>query len=555
MQNKKGYPSLNTLLLHNERTLNKVPYLRQPKQGKWTTYTWGEVVRQARRVAAFLLASGFRQGDKIAICSKNCAQWYIADFGISLAGMITVPLFPNQRNESIHFVLEHAEVASIFVGKVDEPSRIMGCIPKIMTVMSFGYLDTMPNAIAWEKIMATPPLEKVFLPEPDDIFSIIYTSGTSGALKGVVYTHGIIARYLALYVDDIKKICDLTTFRFLSYLPLAHIYERAAIELGSVVLFCTVSFVESLDKFADNLRYVRPTFFTAVPRIWAVFHNRINKKIPEKRLNFLLKIPIVSYIIKRKIKQSMGFCHCKNFFSGASHLPLALQEYFDKLGIRIQEGYGQSENLAYCTVSRLYHYRPGFVGTARSHVEIKLSEHSELLVKSPCLMQAYFKDKAATLDALNKDGWLHTGDIAEIDKENRVKIIDRLSDIFKNQFGEFISPGEIEELFSAIPYFEQLCLIGKNIPENVLLVALSQTGHLLERELLMKNIQLSIKQINHQLMRYERVSKILIVSEEWSPENGFLTPTFKIRRTAVESYYRKKIEKIVQEPGFVFWDI
>ncbi|KTD24824.1 long-chain fatty-acid-CoA ligase [Legionella lansingensis] len=546
--------TLNQLLLENEKQRGDKIYLRQPREGRWHEFSWAVVIRQARQVARFLQDAGLKKGDHVAIFSKNCAEWFITDFGISLAGMVSVPLFANQHQESIKYVLEHAEAKLVFVGKLDDHQRVRGYIPQDFITVSFGYHDNLNTTYLWTDVLNKEPLQEVVLPSPDDLYTIIYSSGTSGQPKGAVYTHGITANYLSLFPEDIKRIRVLDHYHLLSYLPLAHVYERSAIQLGSITIPSDVSFVESLDKFADNLREVQPTFFAAVPRIWGVFQQKIEQKLPPSRLNILLKIPFISSLIKNKIRHHLGLNRCTNCFSGASHLPVSILNFFDKLDIKIQEGYGQTENLAYATFSMLDKRRPGYVGTPRLQVEVKLADENELMIKSPCLMKEYYKNKEATSAALTKDGWLHTGDIAELDENNNVKIVGRLSENFKNQKGEFIIPAPIEKRFAMNSDIEQLCMVGRELPNNVLVITLSESGQEQSKENIKQSLQENLRKVNSELASYEKISHVIIAKKPWTTENGFLTPTLKVKRRLVETNYHDVIQGAITQPDTIVWE-
>ena len=540
------------LVEHEQKRPNNI-YLRQPKGGVWHEYTWAETLRQARQVAQFLKGLGLKKGAHIAIFSKNCAEWFIADFGITLANMVNVPLFPNQREESIRYVLEHAEVKLVFAGKLDNHLETLNNIPKDIPTVDFGYYKDIKTTHRFADIIKGEVLEDIAFPEKEDLYTIIYSSGTSGKPKGAMYTHEAIAEYLNLFPKDLNRVAELDHYRLLSYLPLAHVYERSAIQLGSICIPSDVSFVESLDTFAKNLRDVKPTLFAAVPRIWDVFQHKIEQKLSPTLLNILLKIPFLSGFIKHKIKTELGFENCVGFFSGASHLPVSIWNFFDKLDIPIQEGYGQTENIAYATLSMRATRKPRYVGIPRLGVEIKSGEKNELLMKSPCLMKGYFKDEKATHGAII-EGWLRTGDIVEIDDMQRVKIIGRLSEKFKNLKGEFISPLPIEKEFATNDWIENLCLVGKELASNVLLVDLSQKARKLPKEEVKPYLQERLHKTNQTLKSYEKISHVLVVQENWTPENNFLTPTLKVKRREVEERYRDFIQKAIDKNNAVVFE-
>lgn len=546
--------SLGQLLLKKEREAANKIYLRQPKNGAWHELTWAEAMLKARKVAAFLHQIGLKKGSHVSIFSKNCAEWFIADFGIYLAGMVSVPLFTNQHEESIHYILDHADVQLVFIGKLDDHQLVRHYIPKHLTTISFDYHDDIEVNHRWTDVSAAEPLFDLIEPDPEELYTIIYTSGTSGSPKGAMFTHQTISNYLALFPKDVENIRILDHYKLVSYLPLAHIYERSAIELGSVAIDCDVSFIESLSLFAKNLQNIQPTFFTAVPRIWNVFQEKIEAKLSPRLLNTLLKIPFISKVIKSKILKELGLNQCANSFSGASSLSLSVIKFFDKLGIHIQEGYGQTEDFAYATNSLLHDRQPGYVGTPRLGVEVKLEEDGELLLNSPCLMSGYYKDVDATKRSFTEEGWLRTGDIAEIDPRNRVKIVGRVSENFKNQSGEFVAPSPIERQFDSKELIEQLCLVGRSLPSNVLLVTLNNHARLMTKEQIELSFQNQLSAVNGQLMKYERIGYILIVKDEWTPANNLLTPTLKVRRRAVETHYSDLIQSSLTKAHGIIWE-
>lgn len=549
----KGNSVVDLLLKHEDED-HQILYLKQPRQGQWREYTWGETVKRARQVACFLQKIGLKKGAHIAIYSKNCAEWFIADFGITLAGMVNVPLFPNQHQESIEYVLEHADVRLVFIGKLDNHLIASGYIPEGIKTASFDYHMDIEVDYGWHEILTCEPVVEVVKPEPDDIYTIIYSSGTSGKPKGAVYTHQAIANYLAIFPKDIQRLTDLEHYHLISYLPLAHVYERSAIQVGSLAIPCDVSFVQSLETFADNLREIEPSVFAAVPRIWGVFKDKIEQKISSGLPKLLLKLPILSMLVKHKIKKQLGLRHCKANISGAAHLPNSIYIFFDKLNIPILEGYGQTENFAYATLSLLDERQMGYVGSPRLQVEIKKDKNNELLMKGPCLMREFYKEPEKTKEALTDDGWLRTGDIVEIDSQNRVKILGRLSENFKNQKGEFIAPTPIEKKFAKNELIENLCLVGEELAANVMVVSLIHHAKDIPRPELKESLHKTLKSINSNLKSYEKISHVLIVEDKWTPENNFLTPTLKVKRREVQSRYQELIQRAIKSSDSVVWE-
>lgn len=543
---------INELLLENEKERNQQIYLKQPIKGEWHEFSWGKVMHQARQVAQFLQKQGLKKGDRVTVCSKNCAEWFITDFGISLAGMVSVPLFSNQHVDSMHYILKHSDVKLVFVGKLDQPKAIRAQLPEDMPTVSFDYHSELDTNHTWSDVLAVEPLAEVVMPDKEDLYTIIYTSGTSGDPKGAVYTHETIGNYLTIFPKDILRFTREEHHHFISYLPLAHVYERTAVELASLTISCDVSFVESLEKFAENLQEVQPTIFTAVPRIWGVFKQKIETKLPPHKMNLLLKIPLVSTLIKKKIRRQLGLTRANNCASGASHLPLAIIDFFEKLGILIQEGYGQTENLAYATLNLRDRRKKGYVGTTRLGVDMKIGPEEEVLLKSDCMTTGYYLNEEATKE-LFADGWLRTGDVGEIDEAGNLKILCRLSEIFKNQKGEFISPSPIEKSFSCNRHIENLCLVGSSLPKNVMLVSLTPEAMRKDKEKLEKELIGTLKKVNEGLLGYEKIGHVIVTADAWIPENGLLTPTLKVRRRQVAEFFQEDIDKSFEHPQSIYW--
>lgn len=552
--NKNKQLLCQRLLNIAEEAPNRV-YLRQPHDGKWQELTWAEVIHQAKQVAAHLIQSGLQPGDRVSIFSKNCAEWVIADFGITLAGMVNVPLFPNQNKPTIDFILAHAEVKLVFIGKLDAHLRTRGYIPDCVKTINMGYHLDLSTTYRWDDIMKTSPISEVKRPSPDDVYTIIYSSGTTGEPKGIVFTQEAVANYLLILADDMDRLVRSTrNHHLISYLPLAHVYERTSVQLASLVLESDISFVESLEKFSKNLQEIQPTLFTAVPRIWGVFKQRIEQQIAKKKIGWMLKVPGLSRLVKRKIKHQLGLARCCLCVSGAAHLPEVVVNFFKKLDIHIQEGSGQTEDFGYTTLSLRREIKPGFVGSPRSGVKIKRSDSGELLVDSPCLMKEYYKEDELTRHAFTEEGWLKTGDLVEIDENNRVKILGRISENFKNQKGEFVAPSAIEDQFSTSEFIEYCCLIGKMLPSNILLVNLAATSSKISTTEMQDNLRKLQHNVNRKLKNHEKISHILVVKNPWTIANFCLTPTMKIRRKTIESIYQEAIQNTIAHPVGVVWE-
>lgn len=543
-------------LYDNEKQYADTVYLRQPRDGKYQDLTWKETGQRARKVASFLKAQGLKNGDCVSILSKNCAEWFIADSAIMMSGCISVPLYATQHKNNIEYILKHAEVKLIFIGKLDEPEKQEPGIPDGIVRVDFPYPNPTRIDFKWNDILRDyEPMRENYLPKIDDISSILYTSGTTGNPKGVVHTYRVLNNVTESFEKE--KAAGIWNFPehtyLLSYLPLAHVAERNVVAGISVMFKSTVSFVESIDTFADNLRATAPTMFFAVPRIWEIFKTGILEKLPEDKLDRLLKIPLLSTFIKKKVQKSLGLHRSLANFSGAAPLSTSTLDFFNKLGIQIREAYGQTENLAIATMSRPGDYKPGSVGKAKFDVDIKIGENSELLIKSPGNMIGYYKEPELTKQVFTEDGYLHTGDMGEVDENGYVFIIGRVKDQFKTDKGEYVCPVSIENIFGNNINVEQLCLIGTNLVQPVMLVALSEVGREKPHDTVKKELLEAIEEINPNLTKYEKISHVIVTPEEWTVENELLTPTLKLKRHEIELRYHDFAQQAVKGENKVVW--
>lgn len=544
----------NELLFENEKKYADVVYLRQPIKGVWYDITWSETMLRARKVTTFLKKLGLKKGDKVSIFSKNCAEWFIADFAIALGGFISVPLYATQHKDNIRYVLDHAEVKVIFVGKLDNWQDQQTGIPDHITRIAFPYENSMPASYQWNDILAEnePDMEN-YVPKPDDLYTIMYTSGTTGNPKGVMIDFQAQANMSNTNAQEPNFLPNEINVWF-SYMPLGHIFERSALEYISVLYPSRVGFAESLATFQKDLAEISPTIFYSVPRLWSQFQKGVLAKIPQHKLDILLKIPIVNYFIKKKIKNALGLGKTRLFGSGSAPLSPAIIEWYKTIGIEILEGYGRTEDLTVVAISKSGKQKIGYVGPARPGVEVKISEEGELLTRSNMMMRGYYKDPEATQKAFTKDGFLRTGDLAEIDEEGSIRILGRVGDSFKTDKGEFVAPIPIEGKFGNNTYIEQLCLIGLTLPQPVLLVVLSETARKTNKEVVEKSLKETLMAINPGLTNFEKVSHILIVKEYWTPENNLLTPTLKMKRASLQAKYIDFAHKAILNPDPIVWE-
>lgn len=516
-------------------------FLRQPLNGKWHEYTWGETGRQARRMAQALRDLGCEQGDRVAILSKNCAHWIMADLAIMMAGCVSVPLYPTQQADSIDYVLRHSETKVIFVGKLDEWQKMDSGIPSSVKRIRFPYPDPMTAEYDWNHLLETgKSMEGQYKPNLDQLASIIYTSGTTGYPKGVMHSFRTIANATMGYGETFGFGPD---DRYFSYLPLSHVAERVLVEMGGIYAGATISFAESLDTFAQNLRDVAPTAFFSVPRLWKKFQQGILEKVPQQKLDRLLSIPLVSTLIKKKIQKGLGLHKARSIGSGAAPIAPSLQAWYKKLGIDILEGYGLTENFGYATANRIGENKIGTVGPAQPRTKLTIAENGEIWIKNGAAMLGYYKDPEGTAEVLF-DGSIRTGDMGEIDEDGCLKITGRIKEIFKTDTGKYIAPAPIENHFLADnPYIEQLCITGNTLPSPVALCVLTESARKQPQDLILREFTESLKRLNKKLDKHERINRCILIHEDWTVDGGMMTPTLKVKRHQVEAKYRNVITK------------
>lgn len=546
---KQHLPLLIEKFCQFEATQPSDLFLSEPVQGVYHTFTWQAAGREIRSMAAALRKMGLGKGDKVCILSKNCAHWVMSDLAISLAGCICVPLYPNITPEAIREIIEHSESKAIFIGKLDNPAYLRQGVPDELIQITYPFYPN-EGCLNWDDLVAAnAPLEGAPAIDPDALACIVYTSGTTGQPKGVMHNHAATAYAVDAFL---KSYPHLKKETFFSYLPLCHVAERMLVECGAIFTGSTIYFVESMDTFAANLAHTQPTIFLAVPRIWEKLQEGILKKLPQQKLNRLLSIPGVASLIRYSIKKKLGLSRYKHAFTGASPINPALLFWFQKLGIIIQEAYGMTENLALSHSNRKHAVKFGTVGTSYEGVTVRLGQDNEVQVKSEASMLGYYKEPELTAASF-EDGYLKTGDEGSIDAEGYLTITGRIKDQFKTSKGKYVMPAVIESKLLQAGMLSQVCVIGSGLPNAMAICTLSETIKSSPAEAQTSALQELLEQTNSQLEHHERLSKVIVVGEEWTIANGLLTPTLKIKRKAVDASFGEHYLPWSQEEKQVIW--
>lgn len=544
------------MVYHWEATSPNSLYMTQPiGDGKVVEYTWGRAVDEARRMAAYLKSLNLPEKSRIGLISKNCAQWVMTDWAIWMAGHISVPLYPTLNADTVNYILNHAECDVLFVGKLDDWDSMKSGVPE--SVRCISYPLSPPNDFeTWDDIVAKyPPLEGKTKRDPEELATIVYTSGSTGRPKGVMLSFNNMAFAAA---GGIETLGVGPGERMLSYLPLAHVFERTFVELGSLYSGFQLYFAESLDTFVQDLQRARPTLFLSVPRLWVKFQHGVLQKVPKQKLDRLLKIPVVNKLIKKKVLKGLGLDKVKLAGSGSAPLSNDVLDWYRNLGLELLEGYGMSENFAYSHMNKPGRTRTGYVGEALPGVEVKISDQGEVLVKSPATMMGYYKDEEKTAEAFTEDGFLRTGDKGEIDEMGRLKLTGRIKEIFKTSKGKYIAPAPIENRLMSHDAIEMVCVSGANQTQPHALVVLGEEIRpKAADESFRKELEESFKQliqdVNKTVDPHEQLAFITVVSDEWSIENSFLTPTLKLKRNVVEDAYQAKVDSWYAKKQPVIW--
>jgi long-chain acyl-CoA synthetase len=539
-----------------EQSQRDTPYLHQPIDGQWHVWTWGEVGDEARRMAAYLQSQGLAPGSKVALLSRNCAHWIMSDFTIMMAGYVSVPIYPNVKAETVEYILAHSESQALLVGKLEDHDwqQMRKGIPDDMVCVSFGRYGLDCDYETWDDIVARQaPMRESPTFTPDDTMTIIYTSGTTGLPKGVVHKFRSPV-FSITYFDHYFHLRP--SDRFFSYLPLSHIAERMLITMGTLVGGSTIHFAQSLDTFAEDLKTCNPTLFLGVPRIWSKFQSGVLSKFPQKRLDLLFSIPLVGSFIKGRIREALGLSKVRVALSGAAPIPVSLLEWFHKVGITIHEVYGMTENSAYSHANRPGEIKFGTVGRDLPFVETKITEEGEICFKSDANMVAYYKDPEKTADTI-RDGWLHSGDKGKFDEDGYLRITGRVKDLFKTSKAKYVAPSPIEMQLSKNEFIEMVCVVGHAIPQPLALVVLNDAARSADadRSAIEGSLLKTLKEVNGQLEHHELLHHIVVAKDEWSTENGILTPSLKIKRGEIDDRYSDRYEGWYEQgKGKIIWE-
>lgn len=532
-------PDLPTVIerfYHWETTTPDKVFLRQPKGDSWKELTYSEAGQEIRKITTALKNMGLEQGDHIGIYSKNCYHWMLADLACHMGGYVSVPFYASLPGDQLQQVIKLGDLKGLFIGKLDKwNAEHIAAIPKHLKCVKFPHYDGNAEVTVgedWNELLEKSEAQiENFVPNLDDLWTIKFTSGTTGTPKGVMHIHRTPA---SIMVDEMRenwmgmgKISETRTF---SFLPLNHVAERIGIALPTIWSGGSMSFAESLETFVKNIQETQPTILFAVPRIWTNFYLGVLKTMPEKRLNTLMKVPVVSGILKKKIKSTLGLGSVEIAATGAAITPAFIKKFYKKLGIHLVEAYGMTEVCGSMTNTPMRDAPLDSVGKAIPGGAVRIDPDSkEVLMSSPYMMTGYYKAPEKTAEVL-QDGWLQSGDRGTLDEHGYLRIIGRVKDAFKTSKGSYITPNPLEEVLAKNEFVEQVCVVGLGIPQPIALYNLSEIGQKTDKAVVEQSIIESIAALNETRAKYEHISTAIIQSEAWTMDNEFLTPTLKVKR-------------------------
>jgi long-chain acyl-CoA synthetase len=508
---------------------------------------------EARSMATYLKMQNWEPGSRIALLSRNCAWWIMADLAIWMAGHVSVPIYSSSNAASARTQMEHCGAVACFLGAVDNPElpNAIACGASCIRFPNAPLCD----APDWDAIVAsTPPLAESPSRQPDELSTIIYTSGTTGHPKGAMHAFRAFA-----YFD--KAVTQSTgeggRERLFSYLPLAHIAERALTECTAIHQGWHVFFSESQATFLRDLRAARPTVFFSVPRLYAKFQLGVWEKISQPALAKLLRVPILGAVVRKRILKELGLDSVRLAASGSAALSRDLLLWYRDLGLNLAEGYGTTE-AGITHTAPLAEFRPGYSGRNAPGVETKIDSNGEILIKSPMNMLGYYRDPELTEATITPDGFIRTGDLGELDAEGWLKISGRIKEQFKTTKGQYVLPSNIERLLGVHHAVESCIVLGIGLPAPCAVIVLTADAAKSAtvpsgRRALEQSLERWLESVNSKLETYERLRFLVLTTVPWTIDKGFLTPTLKLRRSVLEAHYAQFMPEWESRNTVILW--
>ncbi len=591
--------NLPLLFFQQARANADKPFLWRKVDGVYRPITWSEAARQANLLSRALRARGLQPGDRVCIVSENRPEWLIADVAIMAAGCITVPAYTTNTVDDHRYILDNSGAKAVIVSTAKLAQRVVPAASRAPSVEFLVAVEPLPEPprppirwASWDQMLAAGEAQ------PDDVEAvaktrqrgetccIIYTSGTGGAPRGVMLSHGAILCNCQGAVEILRPL-GIEDNVFLSFLPLSHAYEHSGGQFFPISIAAQIYYAEGADTLVQNLAEAKPTIVTAVPRLYEVMHGRIAKamekmsglrrRLFERALELGRKAyehpgslslaerienKVLDLLVRKKAAQRFGG-RLKAFVSGGAPLNYEVGLFFTALGVRLLQGYGQTEAAPVISANPVHRIKLHTVGPPMHGVEVKLAEDGEILVRGELVMQGYWGDPEATARTI-RDGWLHTADVGRIDEDGYIEITDRKRDLIVVSGGDNVSPQKVEGFLTLEPEIGQAMVVGDKRPFIVALLIpdkewaqgwakeKGKTGDLAQLvgdKEFRAVIQAAVDRVNRRLSVIERVRQFILAAEPFSLENGMMTPTLKIRRHVIRQTWGPKLDALYEGRG------
>ena len=581
------------LLAFQQEKFHKKDCIASKYNGEWKTWSTTDIINQSDSIALGLIDLGIAKGDMIGLSSDSSPEWVLLDFAVQKMGGVLVPIYPTSAEKDIEFICNHAEIKVVFTHGQELHERFFGLRDKMPSVKHFFTTRDVKGVKKYTELLkqVTPEglakLKEIqSVVDPEDMATIIYTSGTTGDPKGVMLSHKNIMTNL-MQARDVLPVGP--QHKALSFLPMSHSFERMIVYL---YLFAGISiyFAESIDKLKENLLEVKPNVFSVVPRLlekvyagfvakgeaaggmktkifkWAV---QLGLRWEPDHANgawYHFQLNIADKLVFKKLREALGG-NVISCASGSAALQPRLARLFNAAGIPVREGYGLTETSPVISVGGFGpgEFKVGTVGPCVKWGTVQIAEDGEILYKGPNVMLGYYKRQDLTDEAIDKEGWFHTGDIGVVDESGFIRITDRKKEIFKTSGGKYIAPQVLENKFKECPFIEQIVVIGENqkfpaaiimpnldycqnwMKENEVSFTPGDRAGVFKNEKLIARIAEDINKMNEPFGNWERIKQFRLVPDEWTPLSGIVTPTLKIKRKVINEKYKAFIEDIYKE--------
>ena len=517
-------------------------WLRDRQGDEITEWTWSEVREQAQAIGAWQEQTLPGPATNIGILSRNCAHWFMADLGSIYAGNVIIPMFTTLPQETAQYVMEFTDMQVLFVGATENWDQVEAVLPKNVLLITLPGVELERGHLRWDDLVAAHRgRQPDYTCKADDLISLVFTSGTTGVPKGVMQTH-------ESNVIPINRFKDAFALpergRYFSYLPLSHIAERQIVEGSSLMNGGVVHFNENMTTLLRDLPECSPHMMFGPPRVWEQLQQVIigqfgSTEVVEKAL---ADDPQGT---GKKIRDMLGLDDVVYALTAAAPTPPALIHWYEQFGIKLMEGFGQTEAMGMCA-NTPEHRRIGSIGRAVGEVEVRVSAEGELVMRANGCATGYYRMPEKTAETF-VDGWVHTGDKGRIDEDGFIYITGRVKDYFKTIQGKFVAPTPIENEFSRNPHTEQLCLLGRGYSKTVMTCVLSALAQQEDRAVITAAILALAKKVNRKVDKHARIGVVLISTDPWSINNGMLTPTLKIRREQVEGRFGERAQELARD--------